>query len=510
MRLVRSIFRPVDTVLNSITMYRLLLYGLIALSGLSVIFGFLGILPFSGIQFLLTLSIILGVTVVIKPVFQFLFKSFTNFESSYITAFILFLVLSPIVSVEDVWITVGITIVAQISKYVFAIDKKHIFNPVAIALVLAGLFGFGNGIWWVGSLVLLPFVLIGGLLVVRKIRRFYLLGAFLLTSLPTVILFNLQNGLGPVESLQQVVASWPLVFFATIMLTEPLTMPTRKKWYIPFGMLVGFFFGAQFHFGPIHASPELALVIGNIFAYIVSPKYKLLLSLKERIQLAPNMYEFVFEKKSAFNFLPGQYLEWTLPEKNIDSRGNRRFFTIASSPTNSHVLLGVRIDDSGYSTFKKTLLSMQAGDTMVASQLAGDFVLHRDDQKIVFIAGGIGITPFRSMIEYLLEKGIRKNITLFYTVSNAEELVYTDLFNRAVKEGILAFVPVVTKQENVTPDWKGESGHITQEMMQKYIKDQVEKYYISGPNAMVEAYTLLLHDMGIKRTKIVTDYFPGF
>jgi ferredoxin-NADP reductase len=480
------------------------------LSAVSVLFGFLGILSFSGWQFLGTLVVIYSTAFVSKIVLQKSFKSFTNHESSYITAYILFLVLAPISSLTDLWITIGITVLAMASKYIFAIDKKHIFNPVAIALFIGGLLGFGNGIWWVGSLVLLPFVVIGGLLVVRKIRKFYLLGAFLLTAIPTIVLFNLQNGLSAIESLQQIFASWPLVFFGTIMLTEPLTMPTRKKWYIPFGMIVGVFFGLQFHIGPLHASPELALIIGNIFAYIVSPKYKLFLALKERIQIAPNMYEFVFEKMGSFNFLPGQYFEWTLPEKSADSRGNRRYFTIASSPTEKNVLLGVRIDESGSSRYKTTLLGMNTGDTIVATQLAGDFVLHTEDQNLVFIAGGIGITPFRSMIEYLYSTGIRKNIVLFYTASRPEEFVYQDIFKKAENQGWLKFVPVVTKEENISPKWTGEKGHITEEMIKKYTRDEIDKYYLSGPNAMVEAYTLLLHDMGIKRNKIVTDYFPGF
>jgi ferredoxin-NADP reductase/Na+-translocating ferredoxin:NAD+ oxidoreductase RnfD subunit len=491
-------------------MYQLLLYGLLFLSGLSILFGFVGILPFSGWQFLLTFTVIYSTAYISKKLFQKLFKSFTNHESSYITAYILFLVLAPIASFSDLWITIAITVAAIASKYIFAIDKKHLFNPVAIAVFLAGLLGFGNGIWWVGSLVLLPFVVIGGLLVVRKIRKFYLLGAFLLTAIPTIILFNLQYGMSVLDSLQQMLGSWPLIFFGTIMLTEPLTMPTRKKWYIPFGMIVGVLFGSQFYFGPIHASPELALVIGNIFAYIVSPRYKLYLLFKDKVKIAPNIYEFIFEKKSSFNFLPGQYLEWTLPEKGVDSRGNRRYFTIASSPTEKDVLLGVRIDEKASSSFKKVLLSMKKGDIVVASQLAGDFVLHTQEKSVVFIAGGIGITPFRSMIEYLSQQTVRKNIVLFYTASSPEELVYMDTFQKAQKQGWLTVVPVVTKEENVPQIWNGEKGHLTTEIIQKYSNSKADKYYISGPNAMVEAYMLLLHDMGIKRNKIVTDYFPGF
>ncbi|HRN96387.1 MAG TPA: oxidoreductase [Candidatus Levybacteria bacterium] len=504
--------RPIDTFLNAITMYRLVLYGLIGLSGIAILFGFLGILPFNGIQLLISLSIVSAVGYITKKIFAKLFKAQTNYESSVITSLILFLIVAPVNSIEDAIISSGISAIAIASKYFFAIDKKHIFNPAAIAVFLAGLLGFGNGIWWIGSVVMLPFVVIVGLLIVRKIRRFHLLFAFILTAIPTIILFNLKNGVSPQDSFIQVFASWPIIFFGTVMLTEPLTMPARKKLYIPFGMLVGVLFGSQFHIGPLFSSPELALVVGNIYGYIVGPKYKLFLHLKERIQIAPNIYEFIFTKSGKFNFLPGQYLEWTLPEKSADSRGNRRYFTIASSPTNENVVLGVRIDTQRSSKFKRTLLDMQAGDAIVASQLSGDFVLPHDQKnEVVFIAGGIGITPFRSMVEYLLDTGEKRNVVMFYTASHKEEFVYMDIFKKAQDMGWLTMVYVITKEENAPSDWAGEKGHLTEEILKKYQSaDGVETYYISGPNAMVEAYKHLLHSMKVQHKRIVTDYFPGF
>lgn len=507
-----QILKPIDTFLNGITMYRLVLYGLIFLSGIAILFGFLDVLPFSGLQLIISLAVISSVAYIAKIVFAKLFRAQTNYESSIITSLILFLIVAPQNSIEDVVISSGIAVVSMASKYIFAINKKHIFNPAAIAVVLAGLFGFGNGIWWIGSLAMLPFVAMVGSLIVRKIRRFQLLFAFLLTAIPTIILFNVRNGMTPGDSLVQVFASWPIIFFGTVMLTEPLTMPPRKKLYIPFGILVGILFGSQFHIGPVFASPELALVVGNIYGYIVGPKYKLFLHLKERAKIAPNIYEFVFTKSGAFNFLPGQYLEWTLPENSADSRGNRRYFTIASSPTNENVLLGVRIDENASSKFKKTLLNLKSGDSIVASQLSGDFVLPKDQKKeIVFIAGGIGITPFRSMIEYLIDTGEKRNIVMFYTASSKDEFVYEDLFDKAQKLGWLKMVYVITKTENAPSEWNGEAGHLTEDIIKKYQSaDGVETYYLSGPNAMVEAYKDLLHSMNVPLNRIVTDYFPGF
>lgn len=493
-------------------MYRLVLYGLILLSHIAIVFGFLGLLPFDGIQLIASLVLITVVVYAAKYAFSLFVKAPTNSESSMITAFILFLVVAPVASIQDVYISAAIAAVAVASKYVLAIDKKHIFNPVAIAVFLAGLFGFGNGIWWVGSLVLLPFVAILGLLIVRKIRRFQMFWVFLFTAVLTMILFNLRHGMSPLDSFVQIFASWPIVFFGTVMLTEPLTAPPRKKEYMLYGGLVGVLFGSQFHIGPLFASPELALVIGNIYAYIVSPKYRLLLTLKEKVQIAPSIYEFIFAKNTAFKFIPGQYLEWTLPEKSADGRGNRRYFTIASSPTEQEVRLGVKIATERSSKFKQTLVTMKNGDSIVAGQLAGDFVLPEDvNKKLVFIAGGIGVTPFRSMLQYLLTNREKRDIVLFYACSNAEEFVYKDVFAKAQSELGITVVYVISHEDDVPQGWTGEVGHITEAMIKKYVQDVGERtFYLSGPNAMVDAYKGLLKSMGVRRNNIIKDFFSGF
>ena len=120
-----------------------------------------------------------------------------------------------------------------------------------------------------------------------------------------------------------------------------------------------------------------------------------MLRLKEKVQLAPDIYDFIFVPTRKFAFAPGQYMEWTLGHDEPDSRGNRRYFTLASSPTENTLRLGVKFYQQS-SSFKSALLAMDQQSEIVAAQVAGDFVLPDDPrQKCVFIAGGIGITPFR-------------------------------------------------------------------------------------------------------------------
>src|SRR5260221_9234270 len=123
-----------------------------------------------------------------------------------------------------------------------------------------------------------------------------------------------------VTTLKQCIYSSPIFFFAFVMLTEPLTTPPTKTFQWIYGVLVGVLFSPQFHIGSLYTTPEQALVIGNIFSYVVSPKYKVIATIQSKMQIAPNMFDFLFSQQKKLAFSPGQYMEWTLPHKNSDSR----------------------------------------------------------------------------------------------------------------------------------------------------------------------------------------------
>lgn len=501
----------IDTFLNSITMYRLVLYGLCVLSGVALVFGLWGVLPYTLVQMLATACTLFISCLVTQKVLEYFLKVTANYESVFITAAILFLIVAPSTRQDDLLITTGIGVVAIASKFLLTIGKKHLFNPAALSLFVFSLFGVGNAIWWVGSASLLPFVAIVGLLIVRKIRRFNLFFSFLLVASSTVGFFNLQYQIPFEQSLQQVFLSWPIIFFGTIMLTEPLTMPPRTRLQRVYGGVVGFFFGAQFHVGPIFASPELALLIGNIFSYIVSSKDKLFLHVASIIKLTPTVYELSFPKPSSFSFLPGQYLEWTLKQQQIDSRGNRRYFTIASSPTEPDLKLGIRHSVPS-SAFKETLTHLKKDGEIIASQLRGDFVLPQDHkQKLVFVAGGIGVTPFRSMMKYLIDKKEKRDIILFYSNADSKEIAYKDIFDQAAQQFGIEVHYVLTDKENVPKNWQGIVGRLDENILARLVKDSRERvWYLSGPEAMVNGYKEILARLGVSSTHIRTDYFPGF
>jgi ferredoxin-NADP reductase/Na+-translocating ferredoxin:NAD+ oxidoreductase RnfD subunit len=504
----------IDNFLNTITMYRLVLYCLTGLALVTILFGALGILYYNPVSQLISLTILIATCYYSNKLFAKMVQAPSNWvDSPYITAFILFFIFIPPSDVKD-YVTLCIAgLVAMASKYVLAIRKKHIFNPAAFAACFMGLIGNGNAIWWVGSDVLLPIVAILGFLIVRKIRRFRMVLTFLTVALLSISFVGVVfNKVTLLNALTEAFTSWPLVFFATVMFTEPWTSPPRDTLRLIYAVLVGLLFGSQFQFGPFFSTPELSLLIGNIYAFIVSPKQRLLLTLKEKRTIAADMFEYVFTPNRKLAFLPGQYLEWTLPHKKPDARGFRRYFTIASAPTEPEIKLGIKYDPQHASTFKKNLSELDPKQVMAASQLAGDFTMPADlSKKLVFIAGGIGVTPFRSMIQYMMDAREKRDIVFLYTVPDPKELAYRDIFEKAGRELGMHYYYVVTRPENAPKDWTGKTGRITGEMVQDVVPDFKDRmFYLSGPNAMVETYQSLLLSIGVHRKSIKTDYFPGF
>jgi ferredoxin-NADP reductase len=504
--------RTVDNILNRITMYRLVLYYLIFLLGAAVILSALGILGYDPFALLFTVGFLIAACWVTNTVFARTFGIAPNAESVYISALILALIISPLQSPHDLWFLAWAAVWAMASKYIVAINGRHIFNPVGFAVALTYLTINQSASWWVGNAPMLPFVLVGGILVLRKIGRFDLVSGFLLTALATILAASLLGGVDFLATLQRVALYSPLFFFAFIILTEPLTTPPARGLRIFYGALVGLLFTPQIHLGDFYTTPELAILLGNVFSYLVSSKTTLVLRLKQKVRIAPDTYDFVFAPSRRIAFAPGQYMEWTLGHPDPDSRGNRRYFTVASSPTEEDLRLGIKFYEDS-STFKRAMLSMDGSREIVASHLSGDFVLPADPKaKCVFIAGGIGITPFRSMIKYLLDTQQRRPVVLFYVNKTVQDIVYKDVLDRAQKELGIKTVYTVTDTRKMPPPpwWKGKVGYITPQMMKAEVPDYRKCiFYISGPKGMVDSFKELLRRLNVDGSQIRTDYFSG-
>jgi ferredoxin-NADP reductase len=217
--------------------------------------------------------------------------------------------------------------------------------------------------------------------------------------------------------------------------------------------------------------------------------------------LTPDTYDFIFAYDKPLNFTPGQYMEWTFEHPKSDDRGNRRYLSLASSPTEKDIRLGIKFG-SPPSSFKRSLLALRRDQKIVAGQLIGDFTMPKNvNKKLVFIAGGIGITPFRSMLKYLIDRKQKRDIVVVYSAKNKNEFVYQDVLREAGdKLGIRTLFNESAVQ-----------GHMGISEIAKNIPDYKERtFYVSGSHGVVAAFEQTLKSMQIPVSQIVTDYFPGF
>lgn len=503
----------IDDFLNSITMYRLTLYYLIALVCAAVALSFLGFLSYSPLEIIVDTGVVVAACYIFNFIFAKFFGAVTNIESVFITALILVLII-PVKFPHNLSFFLLASAFAMGSKYLVTIEKQHIFNPAAAAVAgIALLSAEHSATWWVGTTSMIPFILIGGLLLVRKIEREDLVFTFIALYLFLVCSFSFvhNSSLGAIiNTLQTSVLRSPLFFFSFIMLTEPITSPSTLKFQRYYSSIVAILYATpQLRLLGFALTPELALCVGNIFSYIVGPKYKFFLKLKEKIKISPDTFIFNFGRIENFNFIPGQYMEWTIPHKGTDSRGNRRYFSIASSPSED-LMIAVKFYEPS-SSYKKALLNMDSAQKVIASSLSGDFVLPKNPSlPIAFIAGGVGIAPFRSIVQSIVQRGQKIDIVLLFANRKREDILFPDLFERAGEFGVRT-VYTLTDEQSVPSDWSGEQGRISVDMIQRQIPDYKNRiFYLSGPSPMVKSYESVLSSMGISDGQVVVDYFPGY
>ena len=505
--IISNPYQFVQKRLDNVGMYRLVSGSLGTLAGISIIFGFLGWLPYSGLSQIFSLALALLVALLVNISLAWILRIPANHESAVITALILFFLALPESDVFSNWPIVAAVTIGIASKYIVAYKKQHFINPAAFgaaALSVTGLYTFS---WWAANPVLFVPLVVVGVLVVMKVRKWVPVLAFVGVSLIIYMAESLSYGDAIAASLKTFFFSWPTLFLAFFMLTEPFTMPARKDAQFLYGGVVGFLSNTSMFASFISLTPELALVIANVAMLPWRLRQKLYLPLITRNTIANNSYEFVFKKPKGFNFLAGQYLEWMLPHNERDHKGIRRYFTITSSPTEADVRVAMKIMDAP-SSFKKAFLELDQNGQLIASQLAGDFVLPKGtNTKLGFIAGGIGVTPFRSHIKYMIDSNNNFDTVLYYANNAIADIAYTEFFKEVATTLPLEIINVISKETVAKPF---ETGYVNAEMIQRRTPDYKERtWYISGPPGMVAASVRELQILGIPHRHIKKDFFPG-
>jgi ferredoxin-NADP reductase len=213
----------------------------------------------------------------------------------------------------------------------------------------------------------------------------------------------------------------------------------------------------------------------------------------------PGVESFIFEPGEPLAWKAGQYAHYLLPHEGADDRGIERWFTIASAPFEQRVMITTRLASEKGSTFKAALNALAVGDTIQSDYVDGDFVVEDAAQEYVFIAGGIGITPFHSILKQAQHDGVKLNITLIYA-NRDENVVF-----KAELEAWAAENPHLTIHYLTAPD------RVDENAVRKLVPDiQKPLFYISGPEPMVKSLGTMLEGMGVPQEHIKLDDFPGY
>jgi ferredoxin-NADP reductase len=230
-----------------------------------------------------------------------------------------------------------------------------------------------------------------------------------------------------------------------------------------------------------------------------------------RGEVAEGTETFWFEKPADFIYKPGQHMDIKLvnpPE--TDSEGDKRTFSFVSSPDEPQLQIATRMRDT---VFKRVLKSSPLNTPVELDGPFGSLLLHNDASKpAVFLAGGIGITPFMSILRNAARQKLPHKLFLFYSNRRPEDAAFLDELQKLQAEDPnYKFVGTMTEMEKSVKSWDGERGYVTAEMIKKYVGElSTPIYYIAGPQVMVAAMRKILNDAGLNDDNIRTEEFAGY
>lgn len=373
---------------------------------------------FRPLAMLVTLVVLLLASWVSSWVLGKIFDSAPSTESAVISGLILWFLVWPQLGLAKLLGHVGLAVLVQVSKYLFAWRGRHVFNPVAAGLVLGWLLNtiaarevFPPSMWWVANEFMLWPVFFTGVVVVWRTGRAWAPWVFLLVGGTWYVMaihsvnlrfFGPAAGTWP-ETVTFVLAQTPLVFLAVFMLTEPLTLPPGRL-----GQIVAAVVAAVVFTLPIVAT-DMGFVAPRVFAEIPG-ELALLASglvalafgqrgthvrLVEKRSLGRDLVEYRFLADHPIKFTPGQYVELDLPHERPDGRGRRRPFS-PIRVEGREIVLATRHPEAA-STYKWALKKLEVGATARVTAVHGDFVLPKSG-PVLLIGSGIGVTPFLSQL----------------------------------------------------------------------------------------------------------------
>lgn len=204
---------------------------------------------------------------------------------------------------------------------------------------------------------------------------------------------------------------------------------------------------------------------------------------------------FYFKPEQKFEYTPGQFLRWILPHDHTDDRSAERFFTIASSPTEDLIMLCTKFNTERSSTFKTRLKAMEIGQALEIKGPMGSFVLPENaNLPVTFVASGIGITPYRSILKFLYDTHQSRPVTLLYGARSNQDFAFRPelaLWAPTIEADVSYFTEKLTPEEIFNAS-----------------KNSI--IYLSGPQPVAEELKQGLLGLGVELGRIKTDFFPGY
>ena len=510
-------------VLGSLSMYRLVLFALVALAAVAFVLSLLGVIvsptPLEMVASFLVLAVVISV---VDAAAQRILRLPWRIESSLVTALILLFVLRPGLEPASL---IGLALagaLASLSKYLIAWRGRHILNPAAFGAAVVSILGaFGafewlgtSSSWWIGTPSMALPVAVLGLAVLWRTEKVRVVLVFLLVAVSVSIVRQAVQaqqfdiGFDFVTALQFAVLQSPFLFLGAFMVSEPLTLPPRRRQQFAVAAVVGVLAGWPISVaGLFTLGQERALLIGNLVAFAFALRGSVRLVLERREFVTPTAQELTFRTKGKVKFLPGQYLELDVPHHRPDARGTRREFSIVSAPADLPTLrIAYKNGDQKHpSSYKRALAEAAPGATLAVTGTWGDFILPRGDAPVLMVAAGIGVTPFVSQLRQLQASGQHRDVVLVYVASEASELAFRD---ELAATGVRTVVFTRDEPADLPAHWTWAQGaRLDADTLEWAVQDIGARHaFISGPPRLIADLAPALQ----KAHSLTTDAFAGY
>jgi len=494
----------IDGVLGRVTPTVLVVVALGILAAYGVLLAGLGRQPFTALDALVALVVALASTLFGTYLAATVARLRAKLDSTLVTALLLFLLFTPALDARELTGLSLAGVTAGLSKFVLAWRGRHIVNPAALGATIAWLSTLAVPGWWAGSAVMIWPVAILAAIVLYRTSTF-LVGLVYVVIAVAGTWASMPAGLWAADAglaFALPFTSFPYVFLAGFMLSEPLTLPGRRWQRLLVAVTVAVCSFLPLLLGTVldvnFLPPEVALLIGNLVAWGFGARHALRFEVTGRNEAGSGVAEIELRPLTPLRYEPGQALELAIPHR-ADLRGQLRVLSLVSAPGDASVRLAFGVPGSKVSSAKAALLALRPGDAALATRVLGDFVLPRDTAvPVLLVAGGIGVTPFVSMLRANAAAAASgrpvRDLVLVYRASTASP-AYADELAALADAGAGRLVTFFERRPDAAA-------------LADAVPDLARRIaYVSGPPRMVAALTAMLRRAGARRVR--RDVFSG-